>query len=73
MNPRKLRAMGIGDLKENMADAEMELMKLRAQSAQAVIKKPSRIKELKKTIAQVNTIIKEKNSEDKQKIKEKND
>ncbi|MBN1377012.1 50S ribosomal protein L29 [Candidatus Woesearchaeota archaeon] len=71
MNSRKLRARSTEDLKEKMADAEKELMKLNAQSAQAVIKKPSQIKELKKTIAKINTLMREKTQEELQKNKEK--
>ncbi|QSR89313.1 50S ribosomal protein L29 [Methylacidiphilum caldifontis] len=56
----ELRALGLKELLAKEQECREELFRLRMQKSTAALEKPSRIKELKKMIARIKTISKEK-------------
>jgi large subunit ribosomal protein L29 len=54
-----LRPSGSADLVEKLHDLKEELFNLRIQLATGQLENPMRIKEVKKSIAQIKTIIRE--------------
>lgn len=66
MKPSELRDMTIEELKEKEKELRKELFNLRFQKATGEIQNPNRIKQVKRDIARVLTIITEKQ---RQKIK----
>ena len=56
---KELRANNPQDLKVNLNDLKAELFNLRFQLATGQLENPMRIKEVKKSIAQIKTIIRE--------------
>ncbi|MBW8383367.1 MAG: 50S ribosomal protein L29 [Youngiibacter sp.] len=54
-----LRTSGSADLVEKLHDLKEELFNLRFQLATGQLENPMRIKEVKKSIAQIKTIIRE--------------
>lgn len=64
MKFKELKLMSGTDLKEKISEIKKELMKLNAQVAMGtIIKNSGQINEMKKTIARIKTIL--KNKEDK--------
>jgi len=66
LKPSELRDMTIEELKEKEKELRKELFNLRFQKATGEIQNPNRIKQVKRDIARVLTIITEKQ---RQKIK----
>ncbi len=63
MKIKDIRAKPTEELKKQMSDAEMELVKLNAQVASGTtIKSPGKIRQLKRTRAKILTILKERES-----------
>ena len=60
MKPSELRDMTIEELRQKEAELRKELFNLRFQKVTGEIQNPNRIKEVKKDIARVLTIIREK-------------
>lgn len=56
----EIRENSIGELQKKVIDLKNELFNLRFQLATGQLENPMRIKEVKKSIAQVKTILKEK-------------
>lgn len=56
----ELRALGIKELSAKEKECREELFRLRMQKSTAALEKPSRIKELKKMIARIQTLSREK-------------
>lgn len=56
---KELRANNPQDLKVKLSDLKAELFNLRFQLATGQLENPMRIKEVKKSIAQIKTIIRE--------------
>ena len=62
MKAKELRDLTIKDLETKLDELKKELIKLNAQVATGTVpKSPGQIKQIKKTIARILTIIKEKN------------
>ncbi|MBI5061710.1 MAG: 50S ribosomal protein L29 [Candidatus Aenigmarchaeota archaeon] len=57
---RKLREAGEKDLKEKLRELRLELSKERASSEIGTVKSPGRVKEIRRTIAKIMTIIQER-------------
>ncbi|MEG1837115.1 MAG: 50S ribosomal protein L29 [Synergistaceae bacterium] len=60
MDPKDLRDLSISELKDKHKQFKEELFNLRFQNAIGQLNNSSRIKEVKKTIARILTIITEK-------------
>ena len=63
MDPKELRDLSISELKEKQKQFKQELFNLRFQNAIGQLSNNGRIKEVKKSIARVLTIITEKEME----------
>ena len=59
MNIKEIRDMSAEELKKELVEAKKELFDLRFQKATGSIDNPMRIRELRKTIARINTVLKE--------------
>ncbi len=60
MKTNELRKLTTEELNKKMTDCKEELFTLRMQKATGMLEKPSRIKELRKTVARIKTILKER-------------
>jgi ribosomal protein L29 len=60
MKTKELRGIGIEELKNMLAELNKDLIKQRTQVSRATSKSSGKIKTIKKTIAKIKTIIKEK-------------
>ncbi len=60
MKANELRKLTTEELEKKVKESKEELFNLRMQKATGMIEKPSRIKELRKTVARINTILKER-------------
>ena len=56
----ELKGQSVADLKEKLVDAKKELFNLRFQNATNQLDNTSRIKEVRKNIARIQTVITEK-------------
>lgn len=63
MKTSEIREMSVEDINTKIAELQSELFDLRMQKATAALEKPHRIKEIKKTIARMKTILTEKANE----------
>ena len=63
MNIKEVREKSSDDLKKTLDDYKVELFDLRFQRATGSIENPMRIRELKKSIARILTVLKERESE----------
>ena len=72
INKKELRTINISDLKNKLIELERELMKYNAQIAIGTVpKSPGLVKDTKKAIAKIKTILKEKEDQKKQVVEEK--
>ena len=60
MKTNELRKLTTEELNKKMTDCKEELFTLRMQKATGMLEKPSRINELRKTVARIKTILKER-------------
>ena len=60
MKATEVRAMSVEDLDKKLADLKKDLFNLRLQNATNQLENPNRINDVKKDIARVKTIIREK-------------
>ena len=60
MKATEVRAMSVADLEKKLADLKKDLFNLRLQNATNQLENPNRINDVKKDIARVKTIIREK-------------
>ena len=60
MKATEVRAMSVEDLEKKLADLKKDLFNLRLQNATNQRENPNRINDVKKDIARVKTIIREK-------------
>ena len=60
MKASEVRAMSLEDLEKKLADLKKDLFNLRLQNATNQLENPSKINDVKKDIARVKTIIREK-------------
>ncbi len=56
----ELRNLTTEELTKKVTECKEELFNLRMQKATGMLEKPSRIKELRKTVARINTILNER-------------
>lgn len=63
MKAAELRELGVADLRQKLAELRRELLTLRIQRANQQLKNPLKIRELRRTIARILTIIREKKYE----------
>lgn len=61
MKTNELRNLTTEELNKKVFECKEELFSLRMQKATGMLEKPSRIKELRKTVARINTILNERN------------
>lgn len=59
----ELRELTTEDLKAKVSEAKEELFNLRMRQASGNLEKPSRIRELRKLVARIKTILKEREKE----------
>lgn len=59
----ELRELTTADLTAKISEAKEELFNLRMQQASGNLEKPSRIRELRKLVARMKTILKEREKE----------
>ena len=60
MNIKEIRDKSSDELKKKLEEAKVELFDLRFQRATGSIENPMRIRELKKSIARILTVLKER-------------
>lgn len=60
METNELRKLTTEELNKKLLECKEELFNLRMQKATGMIEKPSRITELRKTVARIKTIINER-------------
>ena len=63
MNIKEVREKSSADLEKTLQDYKVELFDLRFQRATGSIENPMRIRELKKSIARILTVLQERESE----------
>ena len=63
MNIKEVREKSSDDLQKTLQDYKVELFDLRFQRATGSIENPMRIRELKKSIARIITVLNERESE----------
>ncbi len=64
MKVTELRELSTEELTQKLADSKQELFNLRFQNAINQLENPQRIGDVKKTIARIKTIIRERELED---------
>ena len=70
MSIKDLRELSVGELENKIFDLKKELMDARFSLATSQIEDTSIFKKIKKEIAQTNTVLKEKQEEEKMKERE---
>ena len=60
MKTNELRNLTTEELIKKVTECKEELFNLRMQKATGMLEKPSRINELRKTVARINTILNER-------------
>lgn len=63
MKTRELRGLSIEELLENKKKLSAELLNLRHQKVIRGLERPHRIKEIKRAVAAINTLLREKRQE----------
>ena len=66
MNIKEIRDKSTDQLKKTLEESKVELFDLRFQRATGSIENPMRIRELKKSIARILTVLNERESEKKE-------
>ncbi len=64
MKTAALREMSVNELEERLRDTQRELFDLRRQQVGGHLEKPSRIRELRREIARMKTVMHERGRED---------
>lgn len=62
MNIKEVRDLSVEELNKTLDEFKVELFDLRFQRATGSIENPMRIRELRKSIARIKTVLKEKES-----------
>ena len=60
MKVSEIRDLTEAELKQRLADAQRELFNLHLQQSYGQLEKPSRIRDLKRDVARINTVISQK-------------
>lgn len=64
MKTKDLRELTTEEIKNKISENKEEIFNLRFQQATGNLEKPHRIRELRKTVARLKTILKERESEE---------
>ena len=64
MKINELRKLSTEELNNKISESKRELLDLRLKNATGTLEKPSKIKELKKDVARMKTIINERKTEE---------
>ena len=62
MNIKEVRDLSVEELNKTLDECKVELFDLRFQRATGSIENPMRIRELRKSIARIKTVLKERES-----------
>lgn len=73
MKIKDLREKTLSELEEKLRSLKVELFNLRYQSKTGRLEKPSSIRNIKRDIARINTIFREKEIEDEKRTQQKKD
>ena len=65
MKVKEIRELSTKDINEKIVSAKEELFNLRFANATGNLEKPSRVKEIRKTIARIKMVIRERELENK--------
>lgn len=60
MKANKMRDMSINELEQNLVELKGELFNLRFQMATGQLENPMRVRDVKKSIARIKTILRER-------------
>lgn len=60
MKVNEIRELSTEDIKKKLVEVKQELFNLRFQQATGNLEKPSRIRELRHTVARMKTVLKER-------------
>lgn len=60
MKANKIREMSVNELEQKLVELKGELFNLRFQMATGQLENPMRVRDVKKSIARIKTILKEK-------------
>ena len=60
MKPKEIRALSVKELEERIETTEAQLQKLRMNHAVSPLDNPMKLKEMRKTIARMKTILSER-------------
>lgn len=63
MKAKEIRDLSADELKQKLADSEKELFNLRIQQASAQLEKPDRIRQVRRDIARIRTVLNETKAE----------
>lgn len=63
MKTNEIRKLSTDELNKKIAECKEELFKLRMKQATGTLENPSRIRELRKTVARIKTILTEREIE----------
>lgn len=66
MKVNEIRNLTVEEINKKISECSEELFNLRFQQANGTLEKPSRIKELRKTVARLKTILRERELEEKE-------
>ena len=64
MKVTEIRELSTEDIEKKLVETKEELFNLRFQQATGNLEKPSRIRELRHTVARMKTVLKERESQD---------
>ena len=62
MKVKEIRELSTEEINEKLVETKQELFNLRFQQATGNLKKPSRIRDLRHTVARLKTVLKERES-----------
>ena len=60
MKVKEIRELSTEEINKKLVEAKEELFNLRFQQATGIIEKPSRIRDLRHTVARMKTVLKER-------------
>jgi large subunit ribosomal protein L29 len=63
MKAKEIRDLSADELKQKLADSEKELFNLRIQQASSQLEKPDRIRQVRRDIARIRTVLNETKAE----------
>lgn len=64
MKVKEIRELSTEDIQNKLVETKQELFNLRFQQATGNLEKPSRIRDLRHTVARMKTVLKERESND---------